>query len=42
MLILLNVPEPHHGGDVVVHHRGVSPYVLYHSGMVLVPLLLLF
>jgi len=40
--VLLNVPEPHHGGDVVVHRRGVSPQVLYCSGVVLVPLLLLF
>ena len=40
--VLLNVPEPHHGGDVVVHRHGVSPQVLYCSGVVLVPLLLLF
>ena len=39
--VLLNVPEPHHGGDVVVHQRDVSPQVLYCSGVVLVPLLLL-
>ena len=42
MLVLLDVLEPHHGGDVVVHRRGVSPYVLSRSGVVLVPLLLLF
>jgi len=42
MSVLLNVPEPHRGGDVVVHRRGVSPQVLYCSGVVLVPLLLLF
>ena len=42
MLILLNVPESYHGGDVVVHRRGVLPQFLYCSGMVLVPLLLLF
>ena len=40
--ILLNVPESHHGGDVVVHRRGVLPQALYYSGVVLVPLLLLF
>jgi len=42
VLILLNVPELHHGGDVVVHRRGVLPQFLYCSGVVLVPLLLLF
>jgi len=42
VLILLNVPESHHGGYVVVHRRGVLPQFLYCSGVVLVPLLLLF
>ena len=42
VLILLNVPESHHGGDVVVHHRGVLPQFLYCSGVVLVPFLLFF
>ena len=42
MSVLHNVPRPHHGDDVVIHHRGVSPYVLYRSGVVLVPLFLLF
>ena len=40
--VLLNVLESHHGGDVVVHRRGVLPQSLYCSGVVLVPLLLLF
>ena len=40
--VLSNVPKLHHGGDVVVHRRGVLPQFLYCSGMVLVPLLLLF
>ena len=40
--VLLNVPESHHGVDVVVHHRGVLPQFLYCSRMILVPLLLLF
>jgi len=40
--VLPNVLESHHGGDVVVHRRGVLPQFLYCSGVVLVPLLLLF
>ena len=40
--VLPNVPESHHGGDVVVHYHGVLPQFLYCSGVVLVPLLLLF
>jgi len=40
--VLPNVPEPHHGGDVVVHCRGVLSQFLYCSGVVLVPFLLLF
>ena len=40
--VLPNVPESHHGGDVVVHCRGVLSQFLYCSGVVLVPLLLLF
>jgi len=40
--VLPNVPESHHGGDVVVHRRGVFPQFLYCSGVILVPLLLLF
>ena len=40
--ILPNVPESHHGGDVVVHCRGVLSQFLYCSGVVLVPFLLLF
>jgi len=40
--VLSNVPKSHHGGDVVVHRRGVLPRFLYCSGVVLVPLLLLF
>ena len=40
--VLLNVLEPHHGGEVVVYRRGVLPQVLCCSGVVLVPLLLLF
>ena len=39
--VLLNVAELHHGGDVVVHRRGVLPQFLHCSGVVLVPLLLL-
>jgi len=38
--VLLNVPESHHGGDVIVHRRSVLPQS-YCSGVVLVPLLLL-
>ena len=40
--VLPDVPESHHSGDVVVHSRGVLPQFLYCSGVVLVPLLLLF
>ena len=40
--VLLNVLESHHGGDVVVHRRSVLPQSLYCSGVILVPLLLLF
>ena len=40
--VLPNVPESHHGGDVVGHCRGVLSQFLYCSGMILVPLLLLF
>jgi len=40
--VLLNVPKSHHSGDVVVHCRGVLSQFLYCSGVVLVPLLLLF
>jgi len=40
--VLPNVPESHHGGDVVVHCRGVLSQFLYYSGVVLVPFLLLF
>jgi len=40
--VLPNVPESHHGGDVVVHRRGVLSQFLYCSGVVLVPFLLLF
>jgi len=40
--VLPNVLESHHGGDVVIHCRGVLPQFLYCSGVVLVPLLLLF
>ena len=40
--VLRNVPEPHHGGDVVVHCRGVLSQFWYCNGMVLVPFLLLF
>ena len=39
--VLLNVAELHHGGDVVVHRRGVLPQFLHCSSVVLVPLLLL-
>ena len=42
MSVLLNIPESHHGGDVVVHCRGVLSQFLYCSGVVLVPFLLLF
>ena len=40
--VLPNVPESHHGGDVVMHCHGVLSQFLYCSGMVLVPFLLLF
>ena len=40
--VLPNVPESHHGGDVVVHCCGVLSQFLYCSGVVLVPFLLLF
>jgi len=40
--VLPDVPKSHHGGDVVVHCRGVLSQFLYCSGVVLVPLLLLF
>ena len=40
--VLLNILESHHGGDVVVHCRGVLPQFLYCSGVVLVLFLLLF
>jgi len=42
MSVLPNVPESHHGGDVVVHCRGILSQFLYCSGVVLVPFLLLF
>ena len=42
MSVLPDVPESHHGGDVVVHRRGVLSQFLYCSGVVLVPFLLLF
>ena len=40
--VLPNVPESHHGGDAVVHRRGVLSQFLYCSGVVLVPFLLMF
>ena len=40
--VLPNVLESHHGGDVVVHYRGVLSQFLYCSGVVLVPHLFLF
>jgi len=42
MSVLPNVPEPHHGGDVVVHCCVVLSQFLYCSGVVLVPFLLFF
>jgi len=42
MLVLLNVLESHNGGDVVVHCCGILSQLLYCSGVVLVPFLLLF
>jgi len=41
MSVLPDVPESHHGGDVVVHCCGVLSQLLYCSGVVLVPFLLL-
>jgi len=41
-VLLINVPESHHGGDVIVRRRGVLPQSLYCSSVVMVPLLLLF
>jgi len=40
--VLPNVPELHHGGDVVIHCHGILSQFLCCSGVVLVPLLLLF
>ena len=40
--VLPNVLESHHGGDVVVHRRGVLPQFLHYSGVVLVPFLRFF
>ena len=40
--VLPDVPEPHHGCDVVVHCCCILSQLLYRSGMVLVPFLLLF
>ena len=40
--VLPNVLATHHGGDVVVHCRGVLSQFLYCSGVVLVLFLLLF
>ena len=40
--VLPNVPELHHGGDVVVHCCGILSQLLYCSGVVLVPFLLFF
>ena len=42
MSFLLDVPEPHHGYDVVVHCCCILSQLLYCSGVVLVPFLLLF
>ena len=42
MSVLPDVPEPHHGCDVVVHCCCILSQFLYCSGVVLVPLLLLF
>jgi len=42
MSVLLDVPESHHGGDVAVHCCGILSQLLYCSGVVLVPFLLLF
>ena len=40
--VLPDVPEPHHGCDVVVHCCCILSQLLHCSGMVLVPFLLLF
>jgi len=42
MSVLPDVPEPHHGCDVVVRCCCILSQHLYCSGMVLVPFLLLF
>jgi len=42
MSVLPDVPELHHGCDVVVHCCCILSQLLYCSGMVLVPFLLLF
>ena len=42
MSVLLDIPEPHHGCDVVVHCCCILSQLLYCSGMVLVPFLLFF
>ena len=40
--VLLDVPEPHHGCDVVVHCCCILSHLLYCSGVVLVPFWLVF
>ena len=40
--VLPDVPEPHHGCDVVVHCCCILSQLLYCSGVVLVPFLLFF
>ena len=40
--VLPDIPEPHHGCDVVVHCCCILSQLLYRSGMVLVLFLLLF
>jgi len=42
MSVLPDVPESHHGGDVVVHCCGILSQLMYCSGVVLVPFLLFF
>ena len=42
MSALPDLPEPHHGCDVVVHYCCILSQLLYCSGMVLVLFLLLF
>ena len=42
MSVLPEVPEPHHGCDVVIHCCCILSQFLHCSGMVLVPFLLLF